>query len=179
MSYGILFFKGKALNFICILFMLNSEKTLTNPRLLCKKIEETLKHNTWEKRYMVPSPNLYPYQWNWDSGFVAMGIAHFDLPRAISPKKYMRRSHIIALFWGVVCVVIAFYTRCFLFWWNAIGAVVILLVGYLVSVWLGKSAQDTQLLTLESIKFNQPFVYYLLLFFAVIVVFSVMLPILF
>ncbi len=94
--------------------MLNSEKTLTNPRLFCKKIEETLKHNTWEKRYMVPSPNLYPYQWNWDSGFVAMGFAHFDLPRAISPKKYMRRSHIIALFWGVVCEVIAFYTRCFL-----------------------------------------------------------------
>lgn len=34
--------------------------------------------------YSVPSKKLYPYQWNWDSGFVAMGFAHFDVDQAIS-----------------------------------------------------------------------------------------------
>ncbi len=51
------------------------------PRLKEKAIR-ILNNNTWDGRYTVPSANLYPYQWNWDSGFVAMGFAHFDLPRA-------------------------------------------------------------------------------------------------
>jgi hypothetical protein len=29
-----------------------------------------------------PAPELYPHQWNWDSAFIAMGLAHIDLPRA-------------------------------------------------------------------------------------------------
>ncbi|MFC1619944.1 amylo-alpha-1,6-glucosidase [Candidatus Neomarinimicrobiota bacterium] len=29
-----------------------------------------------------PAPELYPHQWNWDSAFIAMGLAHFDPPRA-------------------------------------------------------------------------------------------------
>jgi hypothetical protein len=29
-----------------------------------------------------PSPRLYPHQWNWDSGFIAMGLAVFDVRRA-------------------------------------------------------------------------------------------------
>jgi hypothetical protein len=32
--------------------------------------------------YTVPTDRLYPFQWNWDSAFVAMGWACFDLPRA-------------------------------------------------------------------------------------------------
>ena len=28
--------------------------------------------------YTVPSPKLYPFQWNWDSAFVALGLATFD-----------------------------------------------------------------------------------------------------
>ena len=32
--------------------------------------------------YTVPTDRLYPFQWNWDSGFVAMGWATFDEPRA-------------------------------------------------------------------------------------------------
>ena len=32
--------------------------------------------------YTVPTSGLYPFQWNWDSAFVAMGFATFDLPRA-------------------------------------------------------------------------------------------------
>lgn len=33
--------------------------------------------------YTVPTDRLYPFQWNWDSAFVAMGFATFDLERAL------------------------------------------------------------------------------------------------
>ena len=32
--------------------------------------------------YTVPTARLYPFQWNWDSAFVAMGFATFDTDRA-------------------------------------------------------------------------------------------------
>ncbi len=32
--------------------------------------------------YTVPSPRLYPYQWLWDAGFIALGWATFDEKRA-------------------------------------------------------------------------------------------------
>jgi hypothetical protein len=32
--------------------------------------------------YTVPTDALYPFQWNWDSDFVAMGFATFDIDRA-------------------------------------------------------------------------------------------------
>ena len=30
--------------------------------------------------YTVPTDRLYPFQWNWDSAFVAMGLSMPDLP---------------------------------------------------------------------------------------------------
>lgn len=32
--------------------------------------------------YTVPTAGLYPYQWNWDSAFAALGFATFDIDRA-------------------------------------------------------------------------------------------------
>ena len=32
--------------------------------------------------YTVPTAGLYPYQWNWDSAFAALGFAEYDLGRA-------------------------------------------------------------------------------------------------
>ncbi len=32
--------------------------------------------------YTVPTPRLYPYQWNWDSAFAALGFSVFDRQRA-------------------------------------------------------------------------------------------------
>ncbi len=32
--------------------------------------------------YTIPTAGLYPYQWNWDSAFAAMGFAQFDVDRA-------------------------------------------------------------------------------------------------
>jgi len=39
--------------------------------------EEVLASNRRDG-YTIPSPKLYPYQWNWDSGFVAIGLATVD-----------------------------------------------------------------------------------------------------
>ena len=33
-------------------------------------------------RYVKPSQRLYPWQWNWDSAFVAIGLARVDPERA-------------------------------------------------------------------------------------------------
>jgi hypothetical protein len=30
-----------------------------------------------------PAPRLYPHQWSWDSAFIAIGLAHVDLSRAL------------------------------------------------------------------------------------------------
>lgn len=32
--------------------------------------------------FIIPTRRLYPYQWNWDSAFCALGLANFDLDRA-------------------------------------------------------------------------------------------------
>ena len=37
----------------------------------------------WTGRYTKPSPSLYPHQWNWDSGFIAIGYAHYNENRAM------------------------------------------------------------------------------------------------
>ena len=34
--------------------------------------------------YTIPTKGLYPYQWNWDSAFIALGIASYDPDRAWS-----------------------------------------------------------------------------------------------
>ena len=31
-----------------------------------------------------PGPRQYPHQWNWDSAVIALGLAHVDLPRALT-----------------------------------------------------------------------------------------------
>ena len=37
----------------------------------------------WRGAFTVPSEKLYPFQWNWDSGFVALGTSTYDLDMAI------------------------------------------------------------------------------------------------
>jgi alpha,alpha-trehalase len=32
--------------------------------------------------FTIPTAKLYPFQWNWDSAFAALGFATFDMPRA-------------------------------------------------------------------------------------------------
>ena len=48
-------------------------------------VEKAKKGINWklpEKGFTIPSKNLYPFQWKWDSGFIAIGLAHFDIEKA-------------------------------------------------------------------------------------------------
>lgn len=45
------------------------------------RAQEILRQND-RGGYTVPTHGLYPYQWNWDSAFVALGFAEFDRDRA-------------------------------------------------------------------------------------------------
>ncbi len=40
-----------------------------------------LRRNSLES-WTKPAPSLYPHQWSWDSGFIALGLAHVDNRRA-------------------------------------------------------------------------------------------------
>ena len=51
--------------------------------LLDKKAIHTIGKND-RGRYTVPRPGLYPYQWNWDSAFTALGLMQIDEDRAWS-----------------------------------------------------------------------------------------------
>jgi len=33
--------------------------------------------------FTKPGPRQYPHQWNWDAALIALGLSHFDLPRAL------------------------------------------------------------------------------------------------
>ena len=42
--------------------------------------------------YTVPTARLYPFQWNWDSAFVAMGFATWDVDRALTELEHLARG---------------------------------------------------------------------------------------
>lgn len=46
------------------------------------KAARSILEGNWTGAYTKPSPRLYPHQWNWDSGFIAIGYAHYDQARA-------------------------------------------------------------------------------------------------
>ncbi|TXE09606.1 glycoside hydrolase [Seonamhaeicola algicola] len=48
---------------------------------LYKTAQEVL-NNNWKNGFSVPCAKLYPFQWFWDSGLIAIGFAHFDMPKA-------------------------------------------------------------------------------------------------
>lgn len=42
--------------------------------------------------YTVPSPRLYPFQWSWDSGFIALGLQHVEEEKAFSEIRNMFKA---------------------------------------------------------------------------------------
>ena len=52
-------------------------------KFLVEKAKRVLIGNFQKKGFTIPSKNLYPFQWKWDSGFIAIGLAHFDIEKAI------------------------------------------------------------------------------------------------
>ncbi len=49
-------------------------------------------HENRRGAWTCPSSTLYPHQWLWDSCFVAIGLAHFDAPRAAGELRALLRG---------------------------------------------------------------------------------------
>ncbi len=48
---------------------------------ILERAKEVLELN-WRGGFTIPCENLYPFQWFWDSGFIAIGWSHFDESKA-------------------------------------------------------------------------------------------------
>ncbi|WP_350285154.1 trehalase family glycosidase [uncultured Croceitalea sp.] len=48
---------------------------------------KVLNNNFQDGGFTIPSKGLYPFQWKWDSGFIALGFAHYDVDKAKSEIK--------------------------------------------------------------------------------------------
>jgi hypothetical protein len=55
---------------------------LNNRNSLRNEAKEILLGN-WMNGFTIPTKKLYPFQWNWDSGFTSLGICHFNLAYSI------------------------------------------------------------------------------------------------
>ncbi len=53
-----------------------------NNILLLKRARQILLANR-RQGYTIPGEGIYPFQWKWDSGFIALGYSHFDLRKAM------------------------------------------------------------------------------------------------
>ena len=40
-------------------------------------------NKNWRDGFTIPTSKLYPFQWNWDSGFTSIGLSHFNMDHAI------------------------------------------------------------------------------------------------
>lgn len=158
----------------------------------------------------------------------------FNRDKTLANDKYMAYSKYAALFWGCVCIVLAFFTgdiaktvieainkvgsvfygpilatfiaaiavkrvnaiganigllagvavnvylwlfvpEVFWFWWNAVGAIVTLLVGYISSLVFGDKNKQNEVLSF-SWQMDWPKAITLIVFFAVIVLISMNIP---
>lgn len=55
------------------------------------KAAQVLKDNGREG-FTIPCEGLYPFQWNWDSGFIALGWMHIDLDRAFEEIRNLLKG---------------------------------------------------------------------------------------
>ena len=58
---------------------------MDNHKLL-EKAKQILLTN-WRRGYTLPSARIYPFQWKWDSGFIALGYSRFDLSLAMTEMR--------------------------------------------------------------------------------------------
>ncbi len=154
----------------------------------------------------------------------------FNRDKQLSAEKYMKISKLAAIFWGVICILLAFFTGdiaktvieainkvgsvfygpilatfiaaigiskinskgvnigilagvatnvylwlfvpdVFWFWWNAVGAIVTLLVGYIASMILSNNEKDSNF-SKPILEWDKSKLIILLLFFVAIIIFS-------
>ncbi len=60
--------------------------TVESAELIDRAIK-ILDNNFQDGGFTIPSKGLYPFQWKWDSGFIALGFAHYNMDKA---KKEIR-----------------------------------------------------------------------------------------
>lgn len=51
------------------------------PAILLEQAKTVLSNN-YRNGHTIPAEGLYPHQWLWDSCFIAIGLAHYDIERA-------------------------------------------------------------------------------------------------
>jgi mannosylglycerate hydrolase MGH1-like protein len=56
-------------------------ESLPDDAALAAQARDVLDGN-WTGHSTIPAPGLYPHQWNWDTGFIAMGRSTYDQTRA-------------------------------------------------------------------------------------------------
>lgn len=61
---------------------------------MIENAKEVLNKN-WREGYTIPSGRLYPFQWNWDSGFIALGLFYYDFHKAIAELSSLMKGQ-----WG-------------------------------------------------------------------------------
>lgn len=49
---------------------------------LIEQAQNILNTNSQPGGYTIPCKGLYPFQWKWDAGFIAIGYAHYDIEKA-------------------------------------------------------------------------------------------------
>jgi Trehalase len=58
-----------------------ANRAVSDDAELARRARDVLDGN-WTGRSTIPAPGLYPHQWNWDTGFIAIGRSIFDQARA-------------------------------------------------------------------------------------------------
>lgn len=48
--------------------------------------------NNWKEEFTIPCEGLYPFQWFWDSGFIAIGWAHVNMNRAMQEIRSLLKG---------------------------------------------------------------------------------------
>ncbi len=66
------------------------DTTPTTPTL--EEQAKTILDANYRGTYTVPAEDLYPHQWLWDSCFVAIGLAHYDVDRAKTELRSLVRG---------------------------------------------------------------------------------------
>jgi hypothetical protein len=60
---------------------------LSNQEMALLQRATTVLDRHWLGNATQPSPQLYPHQWSWDSGFIAMGYAYYSQERAMEELR--------------------------------------------------------------------------------------------
>lgn len=57
-----------------------------------KELAREVLEGNWQDGFTIPCKGLYPFQWNWDSGFIALGWGHLNMDRAKTEFRSLLRG---------------------------------------------------------------------------------------